>query len=610
MTNLQLYRRMFRFLRPQLPVFTLSVVLSFIVVALEGVSLWLSAPLIRTLFMPDAAPPEQPAWSLANAYEFLKYHTYAYLSQHDPLVALKVVCMLIVSAFLAKNIIVYVKRLLVARVNLHVERDLRNALYRHALHLPVSYYDRNASSKIIALIVRDVSTINASMTNTLDKLLLEPMRIVVFMVMLFAISAKLTLAVLLVLPILAVCIGAIGNAVRRRTKRVLQTFSGLIGVLHETVSGIRTVKLFGMENVERGKFNHENQRLVNRSFRSVRVGRLTGPFTESLGVAVAVVLLWFGGREVLSGRGVGPEDFMLFLLYVFSCFKPLKTLSSVNSLLQSGFAAAERVFAVLDSPTEPLPAEKSAHIPQLAKGITFSHVHFRYPGTQEPVLDDISFEVKQGDIVALVGPSGSGKSTILDLLPRFYEPTEGQVLIDGADTRSIELHELRRYFGTVAQETMLFNDTVYNNIAYGADNPSEQQVIECAEAANAWGFIRKLPKGLHTPVGERGAMLSGGQRQRLAIARALLRNPPVLILDEATSALDTEAERLVQTAINRLMESRTAMVVAHRLSTIRHADTILVLDKGRIVERGTHDELLELNGRYRALHDMQFSSAQ
>lgn len=610
MTNRQLYRRMFRFLRPQMPAFILSVVLSFTVVSLEGLSLWLSAPLVRTLFMPESAPPEKPAWSIANVYEFLKYHTYAYLSEHDPLTALKVVCILIVCAFLAKNVIVYIKHLLIARVNLHVERDLRNTLYRHALHLPVSYYDRNASSSIIALIVRDVSTINASMTNTLDKLLLEPMRIAVFLVMLFAISARLTLAVLLVLPILAVCIGAIGSAVRRRSKRVLQTFSGLIAVLHETVGGIRTVKLFGMENVERDKFNAESQRLVNRSFRSTRVGRLTGPFTESLGVAVAVVLLWFGGREVLSGRGVAPEDFMLFLLYVFSCFKPLKTLSSVNSLLQTGFAAAERVFGVLDSPIEPPPPERPSLAPALEESIVFSNVSFTYPQTDEIVLDGISFEVKQGDIVALVGPSGSGKSTILDLLPRFYEPTRGQVLIDGVDTRTIELHTLRRYFGTVAQETVLFNDTVYNNIAYGTDNPSEQEVIECAEAANAWGFIRKLPQGLHTPVGERGVMLSGGQRQRLAIARALLRNPPVLILDEATSALDTEAERLVQAAINRLMENRTALVVAHRLSTIRHADTILVLDKGRIVERGTHDELLQLNGRYRTLHDMQFSPTE
>ncbi|MBD3240617.1 MAG: ATP-binding cassette domain-containing protein, partial [Chitinivibrionales bacterium] len=456
MTNLQLYRRMFRFLRPQLPAFLMSVVLSFTVVTLEGLTLWLSAPLVRTLFMPDGAPPERPAWSMANAYQFLKYHTYAYLSRHDPMTALKLVCILIVCAFLAKNLIAYVKGLLIARVNLNVERDLRNTLYRHALHLPVSYYDRNASSKIIALIVRDVSTINASMTGTLDKLLLEPMRIVVFLAMLFAISARLTLALLLVLPILAVCIGAIGSAVRRRSKRVLQTFSGLIAVLHETVGGIRTVKLFGMENVERDKFNGESQRLVDRSFRSTVVGRLTGPFTETLGVAVAVVLLWFGGREVLSGRGVTPEDFLLFLLYVFSCFKPLKTLSSVNSLLQTGFAAAERVFSVLDSPTEPMPTEKPSPTPALTQGILFENVCFRYPGTEEVVLDDICFEVAQGDIVALVGPSGSGKSTILDLLPRFYEPTDGRVLIDGADTRDIELHELRRYFGTVAQETLLF----------------------------------------------------------------------------------------------------------------------------------------------------------
>lgn len=608
MKNTGLYRRTFRFLRPHLPLFALSSALSIGIVGLESLTVWLIAPLSRTLFTPGANAPSRPDVSIANAYDLLKYHTYEYLSGIDPVVALKIVCIVLVAAVAAKNAVIYVKNILVALVRLRVERDLRGELYQHALCLPVTYYDRNSSSSVISLVVRDVTAFNASMTGTLDKLILEPMRVLVFIGIMTMVSPRLALAVILVLPVLTACIGAIGKAVRRRSKRVLEKFAGIVAILNETVGGIRTVKLFGMESTEGHKFNAENNQYVHRSLRSVRIERLAGPITETLGAVVASALLWYGGREVLAGGGLDPEDFLVMLGLVFSCFKPLKALASVNSRLQAGFAAAERVYGVLDAPPESERERIPSTAPDFGSAVTFDNVCFTYPGTTDQVLDSVSFSLQRGQVVALVGPSGSGKSTILDLLPRFYDVSSGRITLDGTDLRDFPLSGLRQMFGIVAQETVLFNDSVFNNIAYGCSAAAEESVLACAQAANALEFIEKLPDGMQSRVGERGVMLSGGQRQRLAIARALLRNPPVLILDEATSALDTESERLVQSAISRLMENRTALVVAHRLSTVRDADLILVIDDGRIVERGRHDELLAQDGRYRALHDLQFST--
>jgi subfamily B ATP-binding cassette protein MsbA len=327
-------------------------------------------------------------------------------------------------------------------------------------------------------------------------------------------------------------------------------------------------------------------------------------------VVVVIVLLWYGGQEVLKSSlhaGFGAEDFVRFLIFLFSTFTPLKALTLVTNTLQRGFAASERVFSILDSPSEPLNRVRPETVPAFTGAITVEHVNFTYPCCSEEVLHDISFTLEKGSIVALVGSSGSGKSTLLDLLPRFYPVSSGTVGIDGRDVRSMDLAGLRSLFGIVAQETVLFNDSVRNNIAYGLTATPAGEIVAAAKAAQAWEFIEKMPAGLDTAIGERGVLLSGGQRQRLAIARALLRNPPVLILDEATSSLDTESERLVQEAINRLMENRTVLVVAHRLSTIRHADLILVLENGSIVERGSHEELIRLNNRYKYFYDIQFA---
>lgn len=607
---LGLYRRMLGYVAPYAGWLILSIALSLMIVVFEAMSLWFSAPLIKTLFLPESVEaPAPPSFSIAHIYEVLKYYTYEFVTRRNALSSLKIVCVLLGLSFLIKNILIYVKHLLIAALNLRVVRDMRNQVYGHALRLPVTYYDQNRSGGVMSLILNDVTSINQSMTKTFDKLLTEPMRVLFFVFMLFAISARLSLGVLVVFPLLALLISKIGAAVRRRSKRMLENLAGLLAILHETVGGIRVVKMFNTDSTESAKFREENQRFVRSSFRSTKIGRVASPLTEILGVSVAVLLLWYGGRDVLSGRGLGPEDFILFIVYLYSTFTPLKALTNINSALQTGFAAADRVFSILDTPTEPLTVSTDRAPVRISEGIRFSHVWFTYPGTEKPVLRDIDFELCKGEIVALVGPSGSGKSTILDLLPRFYEAQRGNVLIDGKDTRETNLVALRSAFGIVAQETVLFNDTVAGNIAYGTPHATEEQIIEAARAANAWEFVEKLPDGLRTMIGERGVMLSGGQRQRLAIARALLRNPPMLLLDEATSSLDTESERLVQQAINSVMANRTVLVVAHRLSTISHADQILVIEQGSIVERGTHEQLLQLGKRYRYYYDIQFSDS-
>ncbi|MFP4681111.1 MAG: ABC transporter ATP-binding protein [Chitinispirillaceae bacterium] len=609
MSSISLYRRMLKYLWVYRSLIAVSLLLSLLVVSFEGLSLWFSASLVQTLFSPEAVEMARPEFSLGNINQYLKYWTYQLISKGSALDSLKLVCAMMAATFFLKNLFIYLKKLVMTRINLLVIRDMRDQLYSHVLKLPVSYYDKTKSGDVISLIQNDVQNINASMTGTFDKVFIEPMRVIFFISMLFIINYKLTLAVFLVFPVLGLMITFIGKAVRRRSRRVLEHMAGLLSILHETIGGIRIVKMFGMHDSEAQKFGKENKKFILHSYRSTAIGAVSSPLTELMGVVVVIILLWYGGRQVLTNGGFGAEDFVRFLIFLFSTFTPLKAISNLNSTLQRGFAAADRVFSVLDAPTEPT-GISGAVKPEFKKQISFSHVHFTYPECGEKVLDDISFTIKKGSIAALVGSSGSGKSTILDLLPRFYDVTEGSVSIDNTDIREIQLDDLRKLFGIVSQETFLFNETIFRNICYGVQDISENRVIEAAKAANAWEFIEKLPRGMRTVIGERGVMLSGGQRQRISIARALLRNPPILILDEATSSLDTESERLVQSAINNVIESRTALVVAHRLSTIQHADLILVLEKGRIVEKGSHEELLANNHRYKYFHDIQFAPAE
>jgi subfamily B ATP-binding cassette protein MsbA len=603
-----LFRRTFSFVRPYWHILALSIVLSLLIVVFETVSLWVIATLADTLFSINKGAPSAPMINVGSLNAVLKQWVHQLTQAGTPQGTLARVCLIFGASFLLKNSLTYINSLIISSLNLRVIQDIRNAVYRHVLMLPVSYYDRNKSGAILSIILNDVGRLNFAMTNTITKSFAEPIRLITFWTLLFVISTKLTLVVFLIYPVLILLITRIGKSVRRRSKRTLENLGGLTSVLHETVNCVRAVKMFNMNEAEATKFKTENRRFIRNSFRSTRTSAITSPLTEVLGLMVAVSLLWIGGTQVLAGKGMTAEDFIRYLTLLIFSYQPLKALAGINNATQAGLAAAERVVSVLDTPAEDYDVQGKITQPPFTKDISFNNVSFTYPGTTDEVLHDVSFSVKKGTVVALVGSSGAGKSTILDLLPRFYEVSKGTVTVDGTDVTGMSLVGLRSLFGIVAQETILFNDTVFNNISYGVKDATMDAARDAARAANALEFIDKLPKGFETLIGERGVMLSGGQCQRLSIARALLRNPPILILDEATSSLDTESERLVQAAIDNLIQNRTVVVVAHRLSTVRNADTILVLDKGQIVERGTHDQLMALGSRYKYFHDLQFST--
>jgi subfamily B ATP-binding cassette protein MsbA len=377
-------------------------------------------------------------------------------------------------------------------------------------------------------------------------------------------------------------------------------------ILTETLSSIRIVKAFVNEKEEVKKFTGESQNYFNLLLQRARLDLISGPVTESFGVIIGVVLLWYGGMEVLSKEGLSAEDFIRFIVILFSILGPIKQMSNVNIKIQMGAASAERIFGLLDTPPEIVEKADAVDLGEFRKSIEFDRVHFEYNDDDERVLDEVSFTINKGEVVAMVGPSGSGKSTIADLIPRFYDVSRGTIRIDGHDIRETTLASIRGNMGIVTQEVILFNDTIRNNIAYAQQNVSEDAIRQAADAANATVFIEDTPNGFNTLIGERGVNLSGGQKQRLAIARALLKNPPILILDEATSALDTESEKMVQRAIEVLMKDRTALVIAHRLSTVQNADKIIVLEKGEIIEVGSHTDLYNKGGLYRRLYDIQF----
>lgn len=569
---------------------------------LDAFSLALLIPFLNTLF-------DQPPISVGgNKLSGLLGATVGVmLDPADKMGSLRNVILIVIALILVKNFLAWVAGQLGASLQEYVTRDLRTAVYSHIAHLPLGFFQRTRTGQILSRVITDTAETRLVLTQLVTSGLQNSALVASYFAFLFLISWKMTLMALIIVPVLGGTLSPLLRKLRKGNRRKGNQHGEMTSVVQETVSGIRLVKSFGAERVEQARFAEASDRYAQLTVRLTRLSQLAGPVTEVIGISVATALLWLGAREVLVDRQMSGADLIAFLLYALRMLQPIKQLSQLPTTAQSSFAAAERLFEILDAPSEAQTDTGTRETATFGDEIRFENVSFAYG--EAPVLSNISFSARKGEVVALVGASGAGKSTLVDLIPRFYEVASGRITIDGIDTRDLTLPALRSLTGIVSQDTVLFNDSVRNNIAYGAERKyTDAQVEAAARAANAHAFIAELPDGYGTILGERGTRLSGGQRQRLAIARALLRDPPILILDEATSALDTESERLVQEAVDRLLEGRTVFVIAHRLSTIVHADQILVLDRGEIVERGTHAALLAAGGAYHRLYSLQFGN--
>jgi len=603
-------RRLLKYLTRYWHLIGLTLALSLLFVALNTLSLWMVASLINTVLVnPENIPVNPVDLPLgASVYDQLQVWTANLIQQSSPLKTLAHLCWLLLGVFLCKNLVLYLKNMAAGIMENRLIRDLRNDLFSHIQSLSLTYFDKQKSAHISSIVLNDVTAVRRAFTVGIQKAVVEPINLAVFITMLFIISWQLSLLAIPLIPLAALFTTRLGRSLRKRARRTTEQIAGVMNVLQETLRGIRIVKAFVREKEEIRRFHEENQQYYHLVFRRFSLKNINTPINEMIGVFMGVILLWVGGQQVLLGRGVGPEEFMSYIIFLFAMLQPVRTLGNVNADIQIGLASAERIFKLMDVPPDIIEKSGAKRLTQFAEAIRFDTVTFTYEDSGKPALYNVNATIKLGEVVALVGTSGSGKSTFVDLIPRFYEVTRGRITIDGHDIQDVQIHSLRRLIGMVTQETLLFNTTVWDNIIYGDPLATEAQVRMAAEAAHAWEFIKELPQGLDTVIGEQGAKLSGGQRQRLAIARALLKNPPILILDEATSALDTESEKLVQAAIDELMQNRTVIVIAHRLSTIQRANRIIVLEQGQVVESGSHEELLAKNGQYRQLYDVQFQS--
>ena len=598
------YRQLLQFLRPYLPLFFASLLAAIVSSVMEGFTFVLIIPFLRAIFGESSLLPAAGQ----NAVErVLQWAVGGLVSGITPQAALRNVTFLILASVSVKNVALYGARLGSVAVQERVVRDLRTRLYAHLQGMRLDFFQRTKGGQLLTRMLADTDALRGILGNTASEFLAAVATVTVYLFILLALSWRLTLTALVLAPFLLATLRPLVSRLRKGFKATLEDRGELTSVMQETVSGVRLVKAYAAEPYEKRRFDDAAGKYASGVIKVQRFALLTHPISETFGALVTVVLLWVGAQLAIGpGAALRPETFIAFLAVALRMLSPLKFLSNLPAQVQQAMAAADRVLEILDVPPAEAMAPGSEVVPGFRDRIAMERVGFAYEGGAA-VLTDISFEARRGEIVALVGSSGAGKSTLVDLIPRFYEPSEGRVTIDGRDLREFTLASLRGLMGIVSQETVLFNDTVRANIAYGALDRYEGAAIEAAaRAANAHAFIEALPKGYDTVLGERGTRLSGGERQRIAIARALLRDPPILILDEATSALDSESERLVQEAIDRLLAGRTVFVIAHRLSTIQHASLILVLDRGRIVERGRHDDLLARGGQYSRLHSLQF----
>lgn len=603
------YFRLLRYIVPYKGRAVTSVVFNLLTVFFSLFSLTMIVPFLNVLFSQERSYSFKP-WS-ASVKVLLNNFNY-YLSEfvvaNGQLKALSLISLLVVVLFLLKNLTRYLAMYYLVPIRNGVVRDIRRDVYAKILSLPVGYFTDERKGDIMARVTNDVQEVEWGIMNSLEAAFREPLNIIIFLITMFSMSPELTTFVLVLLPLAGLAIGRIGKSLKKKSGQAQMKVGQLLSNLDETLGGLRIIHAFTAEEKSAKRFAETNQQLFRLSNKIGRRRDMASPLSEFLGAVVLTVVMYFGGRLVLGpDSSLEPSEFIAFIAIFSQMIPPAKAITSAWYNIQKGLASTERIYHLLDAPVAVKDPEQPVAFAGFSKQIQFKDLSFAYRKNDDSgyVLKDINLEIPFGKTIALVGQSGSGKTTLADMLPRYYDPDKGAVLIDGTDIRRLRIRDLRSIMGVVTQESILFNDTVFHNIAFGMEQASEADVMHAARVANAHEFIAALPEGYQTNIGDRGGKLSGGQRQRLAIARAVLKNPPVLILDEATSALDTESERLVQEALTHLMKDRTTLVIAHRLSTIVHADEIMVMNKGEIIERGTHTELLERGGYYRKLYDIQ-----
>ena len=598
--------RILKYIKPYLPFALLNILFNILSVLFSLVSLTMVIPFLGILFeTQEKVYNPQP---LSFNAEAIKDNFYAIISsivdEKGKIEALLFICILVLVTFFFRNLFRYLSLYFLTPIRNGVVHDLRIDLHKKVISLPLPFFTEKRKGDITARMTSDLVEIEWSIMSSLEMIFKDPLNIIIYLATLIFISPQLTTFVILLLPVTGIIIGVIGRSLKKSSDRGQNKMGDLLSIIDENVSGLRIIKGFNAEEHINKNFEKESADYKGIMTKLLRKKDLSSPMSEFLSTIVMVIVMWFGGQLVLNADGgLNAQEFIGYILIFSQIIPPAKSLTTSYYLIQKGSASAQRVYEILDAENEIVDVENPKQIKLLNNQIEFKDLSFSYE--KQEVLKNINFNIGKGKMIALVGQSGSGKSTLADLLARFYDINQGEILIDKNNIKEIALHDLRALMGIVSQESILFNDTIFNNIRLGNTRASEQEVMEAAKIANAHDFILETENGYQTNIGDRGNKLSGGQKQRLSIARAILKNPEILILDEATSALDTESERLVQDALDKLMHSRTSLVIAHRLSTIQNADEILVLDKGCIIERGTHQELIAQNGHYKKLSDLQ-----
>jgi ATP-binding cassette, subfamily B, bacterial MsbA len=590
----------------------LNILFNILFAVFNAAALALIAPFLQLLFKDDVHIAEiimkgEPVKNLSSSYfqALSDYYLASLVFIKGKSSALVLVCTLVFVVTLFKNISRYLAMFFIAPIRNGVVRDLRNKMHKKALHLPLSYYSDEKKGDLMSRMTADVMEIEWSIMQTLEMIFREPLTVVIIFTFMLIVSAKLTLYIILLLPIAAVFIALISKSLKNAARKAKETLGSLVSLLEETLGSIKVIKAFNAEKHLQDKFEATNQEFYKQSVRVYRQTDLGSPLSESIVMGIMMLILFIGGNMVFT-KQIDGALFITYFALASQLIPPIKQITQSYNNIQKGIASEERINKILDANMEIHDAANPKEIKNLNSSIEYKNVSFMYHKAGVGyVLKDVNLKVEKGKTIALVGQSGSGKTTMADMLPRFYDTDKGEILIDGVNIKEISTRSLRNIIGVVTQESILFNDSIYNNIVFGIEGKSEEQVKNAAKIANAHDFIMEMPNGYHTNIGDRGSKLSGGQKQRINIARAVLKDPDILILDEATSALDTESEKLVQEALQKLMHSRTSIVIAHRLSTIMSADEIIVLSKGEIVERGNHQQLLALNGQYKKLCDMQ-----